>query len=212
MQARNNFFIPGPTNMPEDIRRAMNIPLEDMRAPDFPEFTLGLFADLKQIFKTGSGQIFLFPGSGAGGWEAAITNTLSPGDKVLASRFGQYSHLWIDLCQRHGLAVDAIDVEWGEGVPVERYAERLAARFPEDSGLDVTYFTNSGSESNDLATLMARLHTGHVDVVSLRAGYHGGTQTTMGLTALGNLEVSVPERLRRPLCNAGLLLPVSVRA
>ena len=127
MQARNNFFIPGPTNMPEDIRRAVNIPLEDMRAPDFPEFTLGLFADLKQIFKTGSGQIFLFPGSGAGGWEAAITNTLSPGDKVLASRFGQFSHLWIDLCQRHGLAVDAIDVEWGEGVPVERYAERLAA-------------------------------------------------------------------------------------
>ena len=89
MQARNNFFIPGPTNMPEDIRRAVNIPLEDMRAPDFPEFTLGLFAALKQIFKTGSGQIFLFPGSCPRGWEAAITNTLSPVGTVLASRLAQ---------------------------------------------------------------------------------------------------------------------------
>ena len=124
---RNALFIPGPTNMPNALRAAMDQPLEDMRAPDFPSFTLGLFRDLKRIFKTETGQIFLFPGSGTGGWEAAITNTLSPGDRVLASTFGQFSHLWVDLCQRHGLDVDAVEVEWGEGVPVETYAERLAA-------------------------------------------------------------------------------------
>ncbi|HUL09157.1 MAG TPA: aminotransferase class V-fold PLP-dependent enzyme [Candidatus Acidoferrum sp.] len=127
MAGRNALFIPGPTNMPDALRLAMDIPLEDQRAPDFPAFTLGLFQDLKKIFKTRTGQVFLFPASGTGGWEAAITNTLSPGDKVLAARIGQFSHLWIDLCQRHGLDTEVIDVEWGEGTPVERFAERLAA-------------------------------------------------------------------------------------
>ncbi|HZF35949.1 MAG TPA: aminotransferase class V-fold PLP-dependent enzyme [Candidatus Angelobacter sp.] len=127
MSGRNALFIPGPTNMPDAVRLAMDIPLEDQRAPDFPAFTLGLFQDLKKIFKTRTGQVFLFPASGTGGWEAAITNTLSPGDKVLAARIGQFSHLWIDLCQRHGLNTEVVDVEWGEGTPVERYAERLAA-------------------------------------------------------------------------------------
>jgi alanine-glyoxylate transaminase/serine-glyoxylate transaminase/serine-pyruvate transaminase len=127
MSGRNALFIPGPTTMPEAIRLAMDVPLEDHRAPDFPAFTLGLFQDLRSIFKTRAGQVFIFPSSGTGGWEAAITNTLSPGDRVLASRIGQFSHLWIDLCQRHGLDVEVLDAEWGEGAPVERYAERLAA-------------------------------------------------------------------------------------
>ena len=120
-------FVPGPTNVPETVRKAIDIPMEDHRAPDLPAFTLPLFADLKQIFKTETGQIFLFPSSGTGGWEAAITNTLSPGDTVLAARFGQFSHLWIDLCERHGLNVDVVDVEWGEGVPVDIFADRFAA-------------------------------------------------------------------------------------
>ena len=127
MAGRNGLFIPGPTNIPDSIRRAMDVSMEDQRAPDIGVFTLPLFEDLKKIFKTQSGQIFVFPGSGTGGWEAAMTNTLSPGDKVLASRFGQFSHLWIDLCQRHKFDVDYIDVPWGQGVPVETYAERLAA-------------------------------------------------------------------------------------
>jgi len=119
--------VPGPTNMPFRIRQAMDVPLEDHRAPDFPNFTLPLFVDLKKIFKTKRGEVFIFPGSGTGGWEAAIANTLSPGDKVLASVFGQFSLLWVDLCQRFGLEVDAIDTEWGKGVPLDEYHGRLAA-------------------------------------------------------------------------------------
>ena len=103
----NGLFIPGPTNMPHSLRQAMDIPLEDQRAADFPALTLDLFRDLKRVFKMENGQVFIFPGSGTGGWEAAITNTLSPGDTVLASVFGQFSHLWVDLCQRHGMDVDA---------------------------------------------------------------------------------------------------------
>ena len=123
----NALFIPGPTNMPFRIRQAMDIALEDMRAPDFPEFTKPLLEDVKRIFKSETGQAFIFPGSGTGGWESAIANTLSPGDRVLMSRFGQFSHLWIDMCERFGLDVHAIDVEWGKGVPLEEYERVLAA-------------------------------------------------------------------------------------
>ncbi len=126
MYGSRGLFVPGPTNVPESVRKAIDIPMEDHRAPDLPEFTLPLFRDLKKIFKSEQGRVFLFPGSGTGGWEAAITNTLQVGDTVLASRFGQFSHLWIDLCERHGLDVRAIDVDWGEGIPIEQYEQILA--------------------------------------------------------------------------------------
>ncbi|MFK7854012.1 MAG: aminotransferase class V-fold PLP-dependent enzyme [Granulosicoccus sp.] len=127
MKGSKGLFVPGPTNVPERVRKAIDIPMEDHRAPDLPEFILPLLADLRKIFKSNDGQIFLFPGSGTGGWEAAITNTLKPGDKVLASRFGQFSHLWIDLCERHGLDVEIVDVEWGEGIPVDTFRSILSA-------------------------------------------------------------------------------------
>ncbi len=127
MPGMRGLFIPGPTNVPERVRRAIDVPMEDQRAPDMPAFTLPLFADLKTVFKSETGQVFLFPSSGTGGWEAAITNTLSPGDKVLMARFGQFSHLWVDLCQRHGLDVEVVEVEWGKGTPVDEFARRLAA-------------------------------------------------------------------------------------
>jgi alanine-glyoxylate transaminase/serine-glyoxylate transaminase/serine-pyruvate transaminase len=113
--------------MPFRIRQAMDVALEDHRAPDFPQFTQPLLGDLKKVFQTKSGQVFLFPSSGTGGWESAVANTLSPGDKVLASVFGQFSLLWVDLCQRFGLEVDVIDVEWGKGVPLEGYLQHLVA-------------------------------------------------------------------------------------
>ena len=119
--------VPGPSNMPFRIRQAMDVALEDHRAPDFPQFTQPLFGDLKKVFQTKSGQVFLFPSSGTGGWESAVANTLSPGDKVLASVFGQFSLLWVELCQRFGLEVDVIDVEWGKGVPLEGYLQHLVA-------------------------------------------------------------------------------------
>jgi alanine-glyoxylate transaminase / serine-glyoxylate transaminase / serine-pyruvate transaminase len=125
MSGLHGLFIPGPTNMPFPIRQAMDIPLEDQRAPDFPSFTLPLFRDLKRVLKTQNGQVFVFPGSGTGGWESAMTNTLSPGDRVLIAVFGQFSHLWADLCRRHGLIVDVVDTDWGEGVPIDICARRL---------------------------------------------------------------------------------------
>ena len=119
--------VPGPTNMPFRVRQAMDIALEDHRAPDLPEFTLPLFADLKKIFRTESGTVFVFPGSGTGGWEAALRNTLSAGDGVLASSFGQFSDLWVQMCRQLNLNVTCIDQEWGKATPVDAYREALAA-------------------------------------------------------------------------------------
>lgn len=124
---QNPVFIPGPTNIPDRLRYAMSIQTTDHRAPDFVELLAPLLDDLKKVFKTEAGQVITFPSTGTGGWEAAITNTLSPGDKVLVARFGMFSHRWIDLCQRHNLDVDVIECEWGEGAPADRYAEKLAA-------------------------------------------------------------------------------------
>src|SRR2546425_1748234 len=127
MPGRNFLFVPGPTNVPERILRAMDRAMEDHRSSAFPELATGLFRDLKKVSKTTTGQAFIFPATGTGGWEAALVNTLSPGDRVIAPRYGQFSHLWIDLAQRIGLRVDILDVEWGEGAPVARIEEILTA-------------------------------------------------------------------------------------
>jgi alanine-glyoxylate transaminase / serine-glyoxylate transaminase / serine-pyruvate transaminase len=127
MPGRNFLFVPGPTNVPDRILRAMHRAMEDHRSPDFPKLAAPVLEDLKKVFKTRTGQAFIFPSSGTGAWEAALTNTLSPGDRVVIARFGQFSHLWIDMAQRLGLKVDILETEWGEGAPIERYAEALAA-------------------------------------------------------------------------------------
>lgn len=127
MPGRHFLFVPGPTNIPDRIMRAMMVAMEDHRSSKFPELTLPLFQDLKKIFKTTEGQVFIFPSSGTGAWEASLCNTLSPGDKVLASRFGQFSHLWIDLAQRIGLDVQILEEEWGTGAKPDKIESVLRA-------------------------------------------------------------------------------------
>lgn len=163
MAGTKSLFVPGPTNVPDEIRRAIDVPMEDHRAPDLPAFTLPLFADLKKIFKTEIGQVFLFPASGTGGWEAAITNTLNPGDKVLAARFGQFSHLWIDLCQRLGLDVQVVECDWGTGVPVQIFADILAADTQHEikAVLATQNETATGVQSNIAALRTAMDAAGH---------------------------------------------------
>jgi alanine-glyoxylate transaminase/serine-glyoxylate transaminase/serine-pyruvate transaminase len=127
MAGRDFLFIPGPTHIPARILRALSQPMIDHRGPDFPALSMGLQVDLKRVFKTRSGHVFIFPSSGTGAWEATLQNTLSPGDKVLASSFGTFSYLWIEMCRRLGLKVEAQEVEWGQGVSLERYRSALEA-------------------------------------------------------------------------------------
>lgn len=125
MPGRHHLFVPGPTNIPERIQRAMVVPSEDHRSSKFPELTNWVLTETKKIFQTKDGQVIVFPASGTGGWEAALTNTLSPGDKVVASRFGQFSHLWIDMAKRLGLDVIVQEEEWGTGASPERIEQAL---------------------------------------------------------------------------------------
>ncbi len=125
MSFQNPVFIPGPTNIPEVIRKACDMPTLDHRSAEFRKIFDPAVAGVKKVLKTTSAEIVIFPASGTGGWEAAICNTLSPGDKVLAARHGMFSHRWIDLCQRHGLDVQVIEAGWGDGVPVDAYAKAL---------------------------------------------------------------------------------------
>ncbi|WP_375596405.1 aminotransferase class V-fold PLP-dependent enzyme [Algihabitans albus] len=153
-----HLFIPGPTNIPEPVRRAMNVPMQDMRASDFGELTLPLFDGLKRAFKSSTGRVFIFPSSGTGAWEAGITNTLDPGDRVLMSRFGQFSHLWVDMAERLGLEVECIDVDWGAGVPVDLYAERLAAdRDGRIKAVFVTHNETATGVTSDVAAVRGAL-------------------------------------------------------
>ncbi len=155
---QTHLFIPGPTNVPEAVRRAMNVPMQDMRAADFGTLTLPLFAGLKRVFRTQTGQVFILPASGTGAWEAAITNTLSPGDRVLMSRFGQFSHLWAEMADRLGLEVECLDAPWGEGVPLEGYAERLAAdRAGAIKAVFVTHNETATGVTSDVAGVRAAL-------------------------------------------------------
>jgi alanine-glyoxylate transaminase/serine-glyoxylate transaminase/serine-pyruvate transaminase len=125
MAGRNFLFVPGPTNVPDRILRAMMVAMEDHRSSRFPELTRGLFTGLKALYRCDDGEAFIFPSTGTGAWEASLTNTLSPGDRVLAPRFGQFSHLWIDMMQRLGLDVQVMEVEWGAGAPEDQIERAL---------------------------------------------------------------------------------------
>lgn len=129
----HSLFIPGPTNIPDRILNAMRIQQEDQRNLEIPDFTLPLYEDMKKVLRTKEGIVFIYPSSGTGAWEAALSNTLSPGDKVLTCRFGIFSHLWIDMMERLGLDVRVIECEWGEGAPPDKIGEILAA----DSGHEI---------------------------------------------------------------------------
>jgi alanine-glyoxylate transaminase/serine-glyoxylate transaminase/serine-pyruvate transaminase len=102
----------------------MHVPGQNHRDPWFADFFKACLEESKMIYGTANATPFIFPGTGTGGWEAALTNTLSPGDKVVTFRYGQFSHLWVDMMQRLGLDVEVIDQPWGEGAD-EQALERI---------------------------------------------------------------------------------------
>jgi alanine-glyoxylate transaminase/serine-glyoxylate transaminase/serine-pyruvate transaminase len=127
MSLSNPVFIPGPTNLPESVRRAIDAPTIDHRSPAFAECVPRLFDGLKRVFGTRDAKVFIFPGTGTGGWESTVANTLSRGDRVLACRHGVFSDKWIRLCQSFGLIVDIIDCDWRGPADVVRIEEVLRA-------------------------------------------------------------------------------------
>ena len=127
MNFQNPVFIPGPTNMPESLRQACYMPTIDHRSPVFGKILHPCLEGVQKVLKSTSAKVFIFPSTGTGGWETALSNTLSKGDKVLAARNGMFSHRWIDMCQRHGLDVQIVETPWGQGLPADKYEEILRA-------------------------------------------------------------------------------------
>ncbi|SFI50848.1 L-aspartate--glyoxylate aminotransferase BhcA [Jannaschia pohangensis] len=127
MTSQNPVFIPGPTNMPEAVRLACHMPTMDHRSPAFADILHPCLDGVRRVLKSTEVEVFIFPSTGTGGWETAISNTLSPGDRVLVARNGMFSHRWIDMCQRHGLDVQIVETPWGHGIPVSTYEEILRA-------------------------------------------------------------------------------------
>jgi alanine-glyoxylate transaminase/serine-glyoxylate transaminase/serine-pyruvate transaminase len=127
MSGRRFLQVPGPTNVPDRVLRAMDRPVIDHRGTELPPLTAEIVERMRGVFGTHSAEVVLFPGSGTAGWEASISNTLSPGDRVLAFNLGTFSHGYADCARALGMEVDEIDVEWGRGVPIEALAEALAA-------------------------------------------------------------------------------------
>ncbi len=121
---RHFLQIPGPTNVPDRILRAMAAPTIDHRGPGFAELTRGVLDGLGEVFKT-SGRVVVYPSSGTGAWEAALVNTLSPGEKVLMFETGHFSGLWREMAVSLGLDVDYVPGDWRTGVDSHIVEEKL---------------------------------------------------------------------------------------
>ncbi|HEY8626269.1 MAG TPA: aminotransferase class V-fold PLP-dependent enzyme [Solirubrobacteraceae bacterium] len=125
-QAGRHFLqIPGPTNVPDRILRAMARPTIDHRGPEFAELTLALLPALSRVFAT-SGPVVIYPSSGTGAWEAALVNVLAPGDRVLAFETGHFAGLWQEMAIRLGLEVGLVPGDWRHGVNPAVVHQRLA--------------------------------------------------------------------------------------
>lgn len=125
MSFQNPVFIPGPTNMPEAIRKACDMVTIDHRSPVFGDILHPCISGVRQVLKSDDAEVFIFPSTGTGGWETALSNTLCAGDVVLAARNGMFSHRWIDMCERHGLKVQIVETAWGDAIPADDYEEIL---------------------------------------------------------------------------------------
>lgn len=127
MPGRQHLYIPGPTNVPDRLLRAMHRAQEDHRSATFPELTHRVLDRLPAIVNGPTATAFVFPASGSAMWEAALVNTVNAGSRLLAVRAGQFSHLFIETARSLGYQVDVIDVPWGEGAPAGQIEAALRA-------------------------------------------------------------------------------------
>ena len=124
---RHFLQIPGPTNVPDRVLRAIDFPTVDHRGPDFGELGKNVLAGMKRVFKSTRGEVVIYPASGTGAWEAALVNTLSPGDRVMMYETGHFATLWQKMAAKLGLEVEFIAGDWRHGADPEAIEKRLRA-------------------------------------------------------------------------------------
>lgn len=179
MAGRHFLFVPGPTHVPERIQRAMQRAMIDHRSSAFPELPLSILRDLAALFRTRSGRAFVFAATGTGMWEAALTNTLSPGDRVLALRYGQFCHNFAEAARRLGFRVEQIEIPWGEGADPARIEAALRAdRAHEIQGVLVVHNETSTGVRSDIAAVRR----------AIDAAGHPALLYVDGVSSIGSLE------------------------
>ena len=131
---RHFLQVPGPTNIPDRVLRAIDQPAIDHRGPEFAALARAAMAGMKRLLRC-SGPVLIYPTSGTGAWEAAILNTLSPGDKVLCFETGQFATLWQTMAKKHGLDVEFVPGDWRHGVdPADARGEARRRPRPRHQG------------------------------------------------------------------------------
>src|SRR6267143_2000734 len=124
---RHFLQIPGPTNVPDRVLRAIDFPTMDHRGPDFADLGKRVLSGMKRIFKSTKGEVVIYPASGTGAWESALVNTLSPGDRVLMAETGHFATLWQKMAAKLGLEVEFLPTDWRHGADPEAIEKRLRA-------------------------------------------------------------------------------------
>jgi alanine-glyoxylate transaminase / serine-glyoxylate transaminase / serine-pyruvate transaminase len=163
---RHFLQIPGPTNVPDRVLRAIDAPTIDHRGPDFAKLGLEVLDGLRHVFRT-SGPVVVYPSSGTGAWEAALVNTLSPGERVLAFETGHFATLWRAMAERLGLSVKWVEGDWRHGVDPDRVAAELE---PDIAAVMVVHNETSTGVTSRIPEIRAAMD-GHdalllVDVIS----------------------------------------------
>jgi alanine-glyoxylate transaminase/serine-glyoxylate transaminase/serine-pyruvate transaminase len=154
---RHFLQIPGPTNVPDRVLRAIDHPTIDHRGPEFAALGKAVITGMKQVFRTDA-DIVIFPSSGTGAWEAALANTLSPGDRVLMAETGHFSNLWKRIAERLGLAVEFLPGDWRHGAS----AAQIEAQLRADAGraikaVCIVHNETSTGVTSDVAGIRAAL-------------------------------------------------------
>ncbi len=166
---RHFLQIPGPTNVPERVLRAMDRPVPDHRGPEMPSLVAEIRTGLRSVFKSEQGEPVIFPGSGTGAWEASIVNTLSPGERVLSFENGHFARLYAEAARQLGMQVDEIKLGWGDAVTQSDIEANLK---PEHRAVLIVHNETSTGVTTDLGAVRRGIdRTGHdplllVDVVS----------------------------------------------
>ena len=166
---RHFLQIPGPTNVPERVLRAMDRPVPDHRGPEMPSLVAEIRAGLRGIFKSEQAEPVIFPGSGTGAWEASLVNTLSPGERVLTFQNGHFARLYAEAARQLGMKVDEVKLRWGDAVTQEDVEGNL---MPEHRAVLIVHNETSTGVTTDVGAVRRGIdRSGHdplllVDVVS----------------------------------------------
>src|SRR3712207_6254590 len=199
---RHFLQIPGPTNVPDRVLRAMDNPTMDHRGPEFGRFGKALLEKLRTVFRTAS-PVVVYPASGTGAWEAALANTLSPGDRVLMSETGWFATLWREMAERLTLRPEFLPGDWRRGAD----PARIEARLREDKERAIKAVCVVHNETSTGAT-------SRIDEVrrAMDAAGHPALLLVDTISSLGSIDYRHDERgvdVPVPGSQKGLLLPRS---